>query len=104
MSAPQLAALDQARDFSKSRDGEIERSWLGQVIVADYRQEYPRLEEFLSTVGEVNLLTPLYEQLMKTDSGATLAKRVYKKARPGYDPTTVAVLDPILDLPAESSE
>jgi len=104
MLKPQLEALDQARNFSKSRDGEIERSWLNQVIVADYRQAYPRLEEFLGTVGELNLITPLYVQLMKTDAGATLAKRVYKKARAGYDPIVVAVLDPILDPPAASSE
>ena len=104
MSAPQLAALDQARNFTQNRDGEIERSWLNQVIAADYRPAYARLQEFLGTVGEVNLIAPLYVQLMKTDSGATLAKRVYAKARPGYDPAAVAALDPIVDLPSEISE
>jgi len=41
---------------------------------------------------------------MKTDSGATLAKRVYTKARPAYHPDTTAAIDPIVDLPADSSE
>jgi hypothetical protein len=104
MAAPQLKALDQERNFSKSRDGEIERSWFGQVIAADYRDAYPRLEEFLSTVGEVKVITPLYVQLMKTDSGAMLAKRIYKKARPAYHPLAVAAIDPIVDLPEASSE
>jgi leukotriene-A4 hydrolase len=102
--ASQLAALDQAHEFTKSSDGAIESSWLGQVIAADYRPAYPRLEEFLSSVGEVKLITPLYVQLMKTDSGATLAKRVYTKARPAYHPDAVAAIDTIVDLPPETSE
>jgi aminopeptidase N len=104
LSAQQLAALDKARNFSKNRDGEIECSWLGQVIASDYRYAYPRLEEFLGSVGEVHLIAPLYEQLMKTDAGATLARRVYKKARPTYHPLAVAAIDPIVELPEESSE
>jgi hypothetical protein len=104
MSTSQLAALDKAHDFSKSHDGEIERSWLSQVIAAGYQPGYPRLEAFLGSVGEVKLITPLYVQLMKTDSGATLAKRIYKKARPAFQELTVAALDPIVDLPEEISE
>jgi leukotriene-A4 hydrolase len=104
LSALQLAALDQAHDFSKSGDGEIERSWFSQVIAANYRPAYPRLEEFLSSVGEVKLITPLYVQLMKTDSGATLAKRLYTKARPAYHPDAVAAIDTIVELPTETSE
>ncbi len=104
LSAAQLVALDKARGFSKNRDGEIERSWLSQVIAADYKPAYPRLEEFLGSVGAVKLITPLYVQLMKTDAGATIAKRVYKKSRPTFQQLTIAALDPIVDLPEESSE
>ena len=104
LSASQLAALDKARGFSKNRDGEIERSWLSQVIAAGYKPAYPRLEEFLGSVGVVKLITPLYVQLMKTDSGATFARRVYKKSRPTFQQWTVAALDPIVDLPEEVSE
>jgi len=104
LSAAQFAALDQAHDFSKSNDGAIERSWLSQVIAAGYRPAYPRLEEFLSSVGEVKLIMPLYVQLMKTDSGATLAKRLYTKARPAYHPDAVAAIDTVVELPTESSE
>jgi leukotriene-A4 hydrolase len=104
MSTLQLAALDKERGFSKNRDGEIESSWLSQVIAADYRPGFPQLEEFLGSVGEVKLITPLYVQLMKTESGETLAKRIYKSARPTFQQLTVDALDPIVDLPPESSE
>jgi leukotriene-A4 hydrolase len=104
LSTPQLAALDKEREFSKNRDGALQRSWLSQVIAADYRPAFPQLEQFLSTVGEVKLIVPLYVQLMKSESGTTLAKRVYTKARSTYTQDAVTVLDPIVDLPPESNE
>jgi aminopeptidase N len=104
LSSAQLAALDKAHDFSASTDGELERSWFNQVIVSDYRMAYPQVEQFLTMVGRTTLIAPLYVQLMKTDSGATLARRVYTKARSAYHPETVEVIDAIVDLPAETSE
>jgi leukotriene-A4 hydrolase len=104
LSAAQLAALDQARDFSKKRDGAILRSWFSQVIAANYQPAFPRLEDFLRTVGEVKLIVPLYVQLLKSESGTTLAKRVYAKARRVYSQEAVAAVDPIVELPAESDE
>jgi aminopeptidase N len=104
LSTPQLAALDKEREFSKNRDGALERSWLSQVIAADYRPAFPQLEQFLTRVGEVKLIVPLYVQLMKSDSGTTLARHVYTKARPTYTQDAVTALDPIIDLPPETSE
>jgi len=104
LSAAQLAALDKAHGFSAGTDGGLKRSWFNQVIVAGYRAAYPQVEQFLTMVGRTKLIAPLYVQLMKTDSGATLARKIYTKARPAYHPETTAVLDPIVDLPAETSE
>jgi leukotriene-A4 hydrolase len=104
LSSAQLTALDQAHGFSASTDGELQCSWFNQVIASDYRAAFPRLEQFLSMVGRTKLIQPLYVQLMKTDSGSTLARKIYAKARPAYHPETVAVIDPIVDLPAETSE
>jgi aminopeptidase N len=104
LSTPQLAALDKEYGFSKSHDGALERSWLSQAIAADYRPAFPQLELFLGSVGEVKLIVPLYVQLMKSESGTTLAKRVYTKARPTYTQDAVAAVDPIVELPPESSE
>ena len=104
LTAAQLAALDQARDFSKKRDGAILRSWFSQVIAANYQPAFPKLEEFLGIVGEVKLIVPLYVQLMQSESGTTLAKRIYTKARRGYSQEAVAAVDAIVELPPESDE
>lgn len=96
----QLAELDEAHGLTRSQNAEIEHSWLKIVIRNNYQPSYPRLEEYLKTIGRRKLIVPLYAELMKTPAGTLFAKRVYAKARPGYHPSTVAALDPMVDLTA----
>jgi leukotriene-A4 hydrolase len=93
----QLADLDKAFGFSKSPNAEIAHSWFKLVIANDYQPSFPRLEEYLNTVGRRKLIAPLYEALMKTPLGEQVAKRVFAKARPGYHPETVKAIEAIVD-------
>jgi len=102
--ASQLADLDKAFGFSKSPNAEIAHSWFKLVIANDYQPGFPFLEEYLKTVGRRKLIAPLYEALMKTPSGAVVAKRVYAKARPGYHPETVKAIEAIVVPKEETSE
>jgi len=102
--ASQLADLDKAFGFSKSPNAEIAHSWFELVIANDYQPGFPRLEEYLKTVGRRKLIAPLYEALMKTPSGAVVAKRVYAKARPGYHPETVKAIEAIVVPKEETGE
>jgi leukotriene-A4 hydrolase len=97
MQPKQLADLDEARGLTRSQNAEIEHSWLKIVIRNDYQPGFPRLEEYLKSIGRRKLIVPLYGELMKTPAGTAFAKRVYAKARPGYHPDTVADLDPLVD-------
>jgi aminopeptidase N len=94
--ASQLAELDKAFGFSKSPNAEIAHGWFKLVIANDYQPGFPRLEDYLKTVGRRKLIAPLYEALMKTPSGAVVAKRVFAKARPGYHPETVKAIEAIV--------
>jgi aminopeptidase N len=102
--ASQLADLDKAFGFSKSPNAEIAHSWFKLVIANDYQPGFPFLEEYLKTVGRRKLIAPLYEALMKTPSGAAVAKRVYAKARPGYHPETVKAISAIVVPKEETGE
>jgi len=93
----QLADLDRAYGFTRTQNAEIARSWLKLAIRNDYRPSFARLEEYLTTIGRSKLIAPLYTLLMKTPPGTALARRVYAKARPGYHPDTVAVIDAIVN-------
>ncbi len=104
LTSTQLQELDQAFGFTRSADAELGRSWFLLVIRNHYQPAYVRLEEYLTTVGRRSLITPLYEELMKTPAGSTQAKRVYATARRGYHPQTVVALDAIVTPDAESSD
>jgi leukotriene-A4 hydrolase len=102
--AAQLAELDKAYGFTKSPNAEIAHSWFLLVIAADYQPSFPRLEEYLKIIGRRKLIAPLYAALMKTPSGAEVAKRVFKKARAGYHPETVKAIEAIVEPPPESAD
>jgi leukotriene-A4 hydrolase len=105
LTAKQLGDLDKAYGFTRSENAQIEFSWLVLVVKNNYQPGYPRLEEYLKTIGRRILIEPLYTDLMKTSSGAEFAKRVYAKARPGYHPDTVKAVDAIVNPgEAEGSE
>nr|MBA3694630.1 leukotriene A4 hydrolase C-terminal domain-containing protein [Acidobacteriota bacterium] len=65
-------------------------------IKNNYVQAFPRLEEFLTTIGRRKFVRPLFEELAKTPAGKELAAAIYTKARPGYHPITVSSVDEIL--------
>ncbi|HEY0746759.1 MAG TPA: M1 family metallopeptidase [Steroidobacteraceae bacterium] len=100
----QLAELDKAFGFTKSPNAEIAHSWFKLVIANDYQPAYAGLEEYLTRIGRRKLIEPLYGELMKTASGALVAKRVFTKARPGYHPETVKAIESIVEPKEEGSE
>jgi len=100
----QLADLDKAFAFSKSPNAEIAHSWFKLVIANNYQPSFPRLEEYLNTVGRRKLIAPLYEALLNTPAGAQVAKRVFAEARLGYHPETINAIEAIVDPQERTSE
>ena len=104
LTAAQLKELDQAFGFTRSTNAVIAGRWYLPVIRNHYQPSYVGLERYLETIGRRSLITPLYEELMKTPAGATQARRVFALARAGYHPSAVAALEPILHPPSDSAE
>jgi hypothetical protein len=61
-----------------------------------YEPAYPRLEEFLMTIGRRKFIKPLYEELAKTSEGKERAMTIYRKARSSYHPIAVTTIDEVL--------
>ncbi|MEA3176069.1 MAG: leukotriene-A4 hydrolase [Gammaproteobacteria bacterium] len=97
LTAAQLADLDKAYSFTKSENAEIACSWFKLVIAHDYQPSYPRLEDYLKTIGRTKLIKPLYEGLMNTGPGQVVAKRVFAKAKLGYHPETVTAIEAVVE-------
>jgi leukotriene-A4 hydrolase len=100
----QLDELDDTYKFARGVDADVDASWLALVIKNRYQPGFPLLEHYLETVGRIDLVLPLYAELMKTPAGATTARRVFAVAKPAYQARTVAAVEALVNAGAESSD
>ncbi|HKQ80495.1 MAG TPA: M1 family metallopeptidase [Blastocatellia bacterium] len=96
LNASQLKELDQAFGLTKIGNAEIAHQWLLISIHNNYEPAYPRLDEYLTSIGRQKLIKPLYEELVKTPEGKERALKIYAKARPGYHPIAQTAVDKIV--------
>lgn len=93
----QMTELDQQFGFTESGNSEITHDWCLLAIASNYTPAMPKLESFLTSQGRRKFLQPLYLKLSETDAGRTLAREIYKTARPGYHSVSRNTIDEILD-------
>lgn len=89
-----LIALDEAFMLSQSTNAEIQFSWYQYAIKARYEPALLPMEAFLKAQGRRKFVAPLYKSLMAQKGwGETLARRIYKEARPSYHEVTRNTVD-----------
>jgi leukotriene-A4 hydrolase len=96
MDQKQLEELDRTFKLTNIGNAEIAHQWLLLAIRNKYETAYPRLEEYLTSIGRQKLIKPLYEELVKTPEGRERAVKIYQRARPGYHPIAVNAVDKIV--------
>jgi leukotriene A-4 hydrolase/aminopeptidase len=96
-----MAQLDSAFHLTRTGNSEIEFQWLMMAIRNGYEAAYPRLEDFLTSMGRRKFLKPIYEELVKTPQGLERATNIYRRARPTYHPIAVTTIDAILKWKGE---
>ena len=89
-----LQQLDRAFGLTGTANGEIARRWYQIVAASSYEASYAEMAEFLTRVGRMKLVLPVYQALAGTDRA--FAAEVFAKARPGYHPITTAAVQKIL--------
>jgi leukotriene-A4 hydrolase len=99
LTVEQMRELDSAFTLTEGRNPEIVQQWLLMAVRSGYATAYPRLREFLLTVGRRLFVKPLYEELVKTRDGEDFARSVYKEARTLYHPITRSAIDSIVNPP-----
>lgn len=95
-SLERMEELDKTFHFSTSGNSEILAEWLEHSIQVGYKPAFPAIEKFLTTVGRRKFLKPLYQQLLRTNSGKELAWSIYVKARLGYHSVAVKTIDEMI--------
>ncbi|MBL8149052.1 MAG: M1 family metallopeptidase [Blastocatellia bacterium] len=91
-----LEELDKTYKLTQSENAVLTSDWLIIAVRNNYEPAYPRLEQYLTSMGRRLLIRPIYEELAKTPEGKERAKAIYVKARPTYHPIAVATIDGIL--------
>ena len=92
----QMEALDKFGNFTASGNAEIVAAWGVIAIRNDYHRMQPRIEEFLINTGRRKFLSPLYDELIKTEEGKRKAREIYKRARPNYHFVATNTFDKLL--------
>lgn len=92
----QLTTLDEAYGFTSSGNSEIAAAWFQPTIRNDYEPVYPRVREFLTSVGRRKFLTPTYAALLESNK-ETMAKEIYTAARPNYHAVSRETLDDLME-------
>lgn len=98
LSSEAMMALDNFGDFTASGNSEIITAWGVISIRNEYERMQPRIEEFLINTGRRKFLSPLYNELIKTESGKRRAREIYQKARPNYHFVATNTFDRLLDI------
>lgn len=96
LGAQKMKELDRAFGFTRTGNSEVLNQWLLMAIRNHYQPAYPRLEQFLTSMGRRKYLKPLYEELAKTPEGRKRALAIYARARATYHPISQATIDEIL--------
>ncbi len=91
-----LAALDEAYAFTGTANGEIAMRWYPRTVRSGYSQANGAIAAFLERIGRRKLIMPIYEALVETPEGLTMAKQVFADARPGYHPITTGSVEHVI--------
>ncbi len=98
MTFSQLQELDTALHLTQRQNSEIAHDWLLIAINNQYQPAYSRLIDYLTSIGRVKLIKPLYQAMMQKNELHNLALNIYQKARPGYHNIAIQQLDVIVRL------
>ncbi|MCX7552455.1 M1 family metallopeptidase [Marinicella sp. S1101] len=104
LTAEQLQLLDQTFSLTQRQNSEIAHDWLLISINNQYEVAYGRLITYLTEIGRVKLIKPLYEALMAQPALNNLAANIYQKARASYHPIATSQIDTIVGHNPDVSE
>ncbi|HKJ66909.1 MAG TPA: leukotriene A4 hydrolase C-terminal domain-containing protein [bacterium] len=92
-----LKALDDTFGFTTTDDTPLLRVWLPLAIRSGYQPAFPRMETFLTSVGRVYLIEPVYTALAQTEHGLQEARRIYREAQPLYHAMARNAIERVLE-------
>jgi leukotriene-A4 hydrolase len=102
LSFEQMQALDSQFNLTQRQNSEVAHDWLLITINNQYQPAYERLIDYLTSIGRVKLIKPLYEAMMGHENLQNFARQIYQKARAGYHNIATQQLDQIIHIDEEN--
>ena len=96
MSEKEMYEVDDFGGFTASGNAEIIAEWGVISIRNHYERMQPKIESFLINTGRRKFLSPLYNELIKTEEGKKRARAIYRQARPNYHFVATHTFDKLL--------
>lgn len=93
-----MEKLDKAWDLTHHKNMEILCLWLVLSIEQEYKPAYSELDQFLSQVGRMKFLEPIYEALSKSSLGLLGTQKLYKQKANNYHPIAQMEIKHILKI------
>lgn len=96
LSLNEMQPLDAMGGFTTSGNAEIFAAWAVLAIKHEYEPAFAAIREFLIHTGRRKFLTPLYTEMIKSETGKDFANAVYETARPNYHFVATNTMDKLL--------
>ncbi|KAI9002648.1 peptidase family M1-domain-containing protein [Gaertneriomyces semiglobifer] len=93
-----LKAMDASYALSQTGNAEIQFRWQMLCLQADYDAIFAGVTKFLSEVGRMKFVRPLYRALNKCKDGKELAKKTFLENRNFYHPICASMVAKDLGL------
>ncbi|AIF82081.1 cold-active aminopeptidase [endosymbiont of Acanthamoeba sp. UWC8] len=97
LSPNKLEELNKILNIKNSRNALIISKWLTLAIANNYEPAYGSLERYLTIIGKMSLIKPIYEELVKTNEGLKIANHIYNKAKPFYHSLTIREINKVFE-------
>ena len=104
LGAERMAGLDSAFGFIEAGNAEILCDWLVLAARNGYDPADRALDGFLTSVGRMKFLRPIYRELVKTEAGRARATEIYSRARQGYHPVAIEMVDRIFSADQSAAD
>ncbi len=104
LGAERMAGLDSAFGFTEAGNAEILCDWLVLAARNGYDPADRALDGFLTSVGRMKFLRPIYRELVKTEAGRARATEIYSRARQGYHPVAIEMVDRIFSADQSAAD
>lgn len=92
----ELIVLDQNFDLTNTGNAEKAMVWYVLSIEQSYEVPEKNMMTFLSSVGRMKFLEPIYEAMAKSDLYKDKVQQVFEKNKPYYHPLTIKSIQQIL--------